>query len=100
MLTTNSAFGDATIQHVGLLVLLPGVAALLLATHATPQQPMDRHIHDVTQGFWKLSNTVTLAAPLTSRTDISAAITMPIDTASPCRYVPYPVAVSIAWPKV
>jgi hypothetical protein len=37
---------------------------------------------------------------LTSRTDMSAAITMPIDTASPCRKVPYPVAVSMAWPNV
>ena len=32
--------------------------------------------------------------------DISSAITVPADTASPCNQTPYPCSVSIAWPKV
>ena len=34
------------------------------------------------------------------RSDSLAASTVPAATASPCNHVPYPIAFSIAWPKV
>ena len=46
------------------------------------------------------SRSLTAASIIPKRQDRSAAMIIPKATASPCKYFSYPVAASMAWPKV